>query len=307
MHRLEVFRTPQLRWGIKSLAFSPDGKYLAVGKMDRKLLMFDVEKGAAVATIDDLRAISSISSLAFTHDGAKLVAGGSTGIIHCYAVGDDGDLRQTGSFAGHASEIHCLAVSPDNRLVLSGDQDKRLRCWSLESCREQWVIADFTGRAQAVCFTKEGAEGLVTDGKMLLRIDLDSGTVTSSRKIAGFSHSSAFSPDGQYVSTCDGRTIRTFDTSTAKELSVCETDEIQWAMCSSPDGKQLAAGGNNLLSIVEVESGKRVAALPLAGIGYSHAVAWSADGRYAAGIGQSQRIASVFAIDKLDQLDAESP
>ncbi|MEQ8790601.1 MAG: trypsin-like peptidase domain-containing protein [Pirellulaceae bacterium] len=305
LHPHEIFRSPQLRWTIYSLAISPDARFLAVGKMDRKLLMFDVEKDELVASLDDLTVLNSVTSLAFTHDGEKLLAGGGSGVIWIFDVGESGELQRVGTFAGHASAIQCMAVSRDNRFVVSGERDKRLRCWSLDTTREQWTVAMFSGTVQATAFTADGAAALATDGKSLLRIDVKSGEVTSTRTLSGFSHSSAISPDGARVACSDGRAIRTWNTDSGEQLSVYATRELQWAMSFSPAGDRVVAGGNNVLSVVDVESGDRLAALPLSGIGYTKAVAYSDDGRFVAGIGTSQRIASFYSVEHLEQAESK--
>lgn len=69
------------------------------------------------------------TSVCFSPDKRMAVAGylGDTGIY----VWDIATGQQLSRFVGHKTEVSTIAVSPDNRYVVSGSKDKTIRIWRL--------------------------------------------------------------------------------------------------------------------------------------------------------------------------------
>ena len=105
----EVRRFKDLGWGVKSLAFSPNGGLLAAGKMDRALLLFDVVDNSQIQSLDKLEMLHSVTSCCFTPSGTKLIAGGDSGHIQIFNVSTNGLMKEAGQFPGHSQEIECIS------------------------------------------------------------------------------------------------------------------------------------------------------------------------------------------------------
>jgi RNA polymerase sigma factor (sigma-70 family) len=154
-----------------SLAFSPDGKTLAVGGQkgdgSGEVTLWDVQTGELKHTLDQVRFVTAV---AFSPDG-KLVAGSDGGgLVQVWDVekgeaivslkgnkrcprtiaflpdsrivavgGSDGKVRlwdvQTGALHetldGHNAEIYSIAFSPDGKTLASVSQDETLRLWPI--------------------------------------------------------------------------------------------------------------------------------------------------------------------------------
>lgn len=111
-------------YGIRSLAFSPDGKLLAVGTgMEKRLEMWCGEKLVEVGSLKDSDWINCVT---FTPDGKYVVTGGSA-----VKVWDPATGACLKTFEGHTDEIYSVGVSPDGKYIASASNDKTIKLWSL--------------------------------------------------------------------------------------------------------------------------------------------------------------------------------
>jgi hypothetical protein len=283
----EYRRFGEMGWGVTSLVFSPDGKKLAVGKMDRALLLFNVETGAKIDSKEGLQSLGEITSLTFTADGKKLLSGSSSGEIDIWDVKPTGQLSKSGQFAGHTGAVRTIAVSRDGRTVLSSGGDKRCRYWQLDSGREVIAAVAFSRDVMACHISPDGIDGLASDGETFLRFDLSSGETKATFK-TGLGHAMSVamsaSADGQ-LACCDGSTLRFWDLKTGAEApNRIDSREIQWGMTFSPDGKLLFSGGAGRVNVWDVAKQERIASLETAGTSYIKTIAVSVDGRFIATI-----------------------
>jgi RNA polymerase sigma factor (sigma-70 family) len=128
------------RWGC-TVAFSPDGKYVAVGGLDdheRKVLVRATD-GRSVwvyetATWERRWRLQGhekgVAGLAFSPDSRLLASGGCEGDDRV-CVWDLETGNELKCFRGHHSGIWPLAFSPDGRTLASGGGDSTILLWDL--------------------------------------------------------------------------------------------------------------------------------------------------------------------------------
>ena len=283
----EFRRFTEMRWGVKSLAFSPTAGWLAAGRPDRALTLFDVANNDRLADLDKLKMLMSVTSCLFTPDGAQLLAGGSTGHIQIYEVSKEGQLKESAQFVGHSKEVSCMAVSGDGKLAVSGGKDKTLRFWEVETGRELAAFPGCEGPIKACFIAKNSRAALATDGATLLSIDLKKKEVTRRRQLAGSwssGQAAAFSSDGEQVAVGDGYNLRLWNLKSQGERPKMEDNEIQWSMAFTPDGTRLVSGGNGKVNIWDVRKSRKIHVLATAGQYYIQSLAVSPDNRHVAAI-----------------------
>jgi WD40 repeat protein/uncharacterized caspase-like protein len=148
---------------VTSAALSPDGTLAAVGNEDGTLNIWDVTAAKLLNTfkrtnrVRDSGAPESaltnyVSSVAFSANGRFVLTGyqdGRIGIFHASTAKRERFLR------GHDRSILCVAVSPDQRFILSGDKEEMI-LWDFASGREMRRIDRSTGISCPSVFLNDG-------------------------------------------------------------------------------------------------------------------------------------------------------
>lgn len=283
----EVRRFPKISWGIASLAFSPNGGVLAAGNNDRSLRLYDVSEEANLGFEDDLEYLGKISACRFSPDGTQLLAGGEKGLIQIFDVSNANRLKASHQFANHAKGVTCIAVSSDSKLVVSGDENKQLKIWTLADGRETAKFEGFSGPLKAAFISPDGKHAYGTDGGMLLAIDLAKYEVLGRARLCqshGSGQCAAFSPDGRWVTAGDSYAMRIWDLKNGREQAPLQDSEIQWSAAFTPDGTRLVSGGAGRLNVWDVKKQAKLAVLPTSGSYYVQTMAASPDNLHLAAI-----------------------
>jgi RNA polymerase sigma factor (sigma-70 family) len=201
--------------GATSLAFSPDGKVLATGAQDGRLIWWDSGTGKQLRKLkldEDVyyypkrNRIGSggIQALAYAPNGKTIASANHDGTVRLFEAATGKQLQV---LRGHAHSVVSVAFSPDGKVLASGSNDQTIRLWD-----------PTTG---ALLNPRPGHDGSI-------------GSVLTSA-------------DGKRaVSAGSDRTLRTWDLTTAKELlTLRDFKSVIHAVALSPDGTILAAGLEN--------------------------------------------------------------
>jgi WD40 repeat protein/serine/threonine protein kinase len=112
---------------VRSVAYSPDGRYLAIGIMDvqRPLLVQDRQSG-------ELRELVAepcfVEALVFSRDGRQLFACNGKGSIEVYDVPSG---ERTAILKGHTSGITGLCLLDDGKTLVSCGHDRTVKFWDV--------------------------------------------------------------------------------------------------------------------------------------------------------------------------------
>jgi len=131
-----------------SVAFSPDGRYLASSSDDSTIKLWEIIRGESgmvkercVATLSGHT--NNVWSVAFSGDGRHLASGSSDETVKLWAItrgGNGGEGNGAGgivcvaTLSGHAtrtSYVMSVAFSGDGRYLASGNDDKTIKLWTL--------------------------------------------------------------------------------------------------------------------------------------------------------------------------------
>ncbi|MFD8559683.1 AAA family ATPase [Streptosporangium canum] len=254
--------------GVRSVAFTRDGKILASGGDDGTVRLWDVTHRREIAQL--AAGQGGVWPVAFTRDGKTLAGGGGDGTVQLWDVASGREIARLASDQGWVSEV---AFTPDGRTLASGGSDGSVRLWDVTHRRE---IAQLTGHlngVSSVAFTSDGktlASGGSNDGTVRLW------DVTHRREIAklagdqGGVWSVAFTRDGQTLASGgdgdgdgDGGTVRLWDVTSNQEIAQLTGHRSRVSSVAfTPDGKTLASGGDDgTVRLWDVTSNQEIAQL----------------------------------------------
>ena len=120
----KVVRSLRSDSGVLSIAFSPDGKYLAAGQLNQQILIWNLETERIIHTLKGHQ--DRISALIFSRDNRTLISGSYDKQIKLWDV-RTGMLIDT--LAGHQDTISTLAMTADGSLIISGSRDCTIKMW----------------------------------------------------------------------------------------------------------------------------------------------------------------------------------
>jgi WD40 repeat protein len=142
------------------LAFSKDGKMLAVASSSGSMVLYDVTAAAQplVARFTAGAGTSGVYSIAFNPDGKTVAVACYDNQIRVYDVTGK-TAKEPMLVQGHENAVHSIAYSPDGKTLASGSADKTVRLWdaTLEIPKEKAVLAGHPGAVTALAFTPNGA------------------------------------------------------------------------------------------------------------------------------------------------------
>jgi hypothetical protein len=136
---------------VGSVAFSPNGKFLASGGWDETVKLWSVSDGSLVRTLKEHT--YSVSSVAFSPDGELLASGSSDKTIKLWGV-SDGRLVHT--LEGHTDWVWSVAFSPDGEFLASGSSDKTIKLWRVSDGSLVRTLEGHTDSVRSVAFSPDG-------------------------------------------------------------------------------------------------------------------------------------------------------
>jgi roadblock/LC7 domain-containing protein len=281
---------------ITALAFSPDGKMLAVSG-NREVLVHALDGSAPPKRLAGLS--ERILALAFSRDGSMLVAGGGTparfGEIQIWDAAA-GTLRLSVTLTGDT--VFGVSLSPDGTRVAAGCTDNTVRIVDTASgkelhkmgAHENWVLGTTfggdgrrivsVGRDRAAKLT-DASSGAFLENINLLRGELAAVARHPSREFVVIGGEERV----PYIYMMDRPKVMKIADDTTLIRKLERQNGAIAALAWSGDGRRIAVGGAAPeVNVYEAETGERVAACKghMAGI---YTVAFSPDSKVLAAAG----------------------
>jgi WD40 repeat protein len=263
-------RTLYAEGSLRTVTFSPDGKRLATGGLDGKLILWDAQTGARLRTLDSLG--SFVSSVAFSPDGRLLASGSDTSVILWDA--ESGTRLRT--LQKHSGAVYSVAFSSDGKRLVSGSEDHNIIIWDVKSGAIVRVLEGHTAAVYSLAFTTDGkllASGS-EDKNIILWSALDGTRLRTLKGEKDAVFCVAFSPDGKRLASGNGAIPNGLNVT----LLSTDRDVVLWdvqngtrlltlkghkngvtSVAFSPDGRVLASGsGDHNIIMWDPDKGDRL-------------------------------------------------
>ncbi|WP_176214713.1 caspase family protein [Reichenbachiella faecimaris] len=156
------------RAAVRTVAYSPDGQFLATGSRDSSIKLWQVTTGREIRTF--LGHINPVNIVVFDPTGKYLASGSSDQTIRIWEVAT-GQLVRT--LEGHGKRVSSLNFNSDGTQLVSGGWDRQVYVWDVHTGEK---IGEFKGNPATgigvgvqVLFTKDD-KNLITgndDGKII--------------------------------------------------------------------------------------------------------------------------------------------
>ncbi|MCD4785543.1 MAG: protein kinase [Candidatus Eremiobacteraeota bacterium] len=266
---------------VNSVAFSPDGKYMASGSNDKTIKMWNKDTGKCLRTLKGHS--SDINSVKFSPDSKYIASGSYDHTIKIWDA-DSGECLRT--LKGHSGSVYSVAFSPDGKYIASGGWDKTIKIWDADTGECLKTLIGHTLWVRSIAFSPDGKNIATGSSDKTIKIwAIDTGECLKTLKgHSDYVISVAFSPDGQYLASGGwDKTIKIWNKDTGECLKTLEGYSIDIeSVAFSPDGKHIASGGrDNTIRIWNKDTGKCSGILE-GHSGWVFSVTFSPDGRYIA-------------------------
>jgi WD40 repeat protein len=243
-----------------SVAFSPDGKFLASGRGGYTVEVRIWETGSwrEVAILRGHK--SDVNSVTFSPDG-KFLASGSGAADNTVKIWETGSWREVATLRGHEFWVSSVSFSPDGKFLASGSGDKTVKVWEVGRWQEVITLRHWDC-VFSVSFSPDGKFLASGSGDKTVKV----WEVGSWREVATLSRRGAvvtFSPDGKFLASEGEGWGKIWETGSWREVATLRghEDSVR-SVTFSPDGKFLASGSLDMtVRIWETGSWREVATL----------------------------------------------
>jgi WD40 repeat protein len=241
---------------VSSLAFSPNGNFVAAGGRDKSLRVFAVKTGKEVLSLAGHE--NEVLALAYSPDGKLLASAASSTeappVANAVKLWDvaGGDVKA--EIKGSTGWFRCVAFSPDGKVLAAatthGQPRDKVCLWDTATGKQLGTLEEDGVHTLALAFSSDGKTLVVgTDHAEAIRLwDWAARKQNGSLKVEGSCFFTAFSPDGKTLVTLSADLLA----GSPAELTLWDFARsrprkvVTLAKGWSPAGGQLAADGKTV-------------------------------------------------------------
>ncbi len=280
----EQWISPLQQGVVRSVAFSPNGRYIASASDDKTVRIWDSTIGKEVNVLQGHT--DSVWSVAFSPNGRQVVSASGDNTVRIWDVETSRELM---ALQGDKGVRQSVTISPDGKQVAATSSGQVVRIWDIETGKELVLIKEDSA-VKSISFSPDGRLlALAYSGNKPVRI-LDTINGEEVKSLIGHNAyevcSVSFSPDGKILASASwdfkfsiDNTVWLWDVKIGRELKVLKghTDAVL-SVSFSPDGSKIAsASADKTVQIWDIANGTELKILTIPEAAVS--VSFGADGK----------------------------
>ncbi|MBD1808514.1 NACHT domain-containing protein [Microcoleus sp. FACHB-SPT15] len=238
-----------------SVAFSPDGKLLAIGDSNGLVQLWEAASGREVLSCKGHS--NWIRSVAFSPCGEMVASGSSDHTVRLWNIRNGECLN---ILQGHTNQVLSVAFSPCGEMVASGSSDHTVRLWDIRNSECLNSLQGHTDWVRSVAFNPSGkmlASG--SDDTKVRLWDIHKGKCLNILQghMAEI-NSIAFSLSGEKLASSADQTVKLWDVSSGQCLKTLQGHSKRInSVTFSLSGEKLASGSaDQTVKLWDVSSGQ---------------------------------------------------
>lgn len=274
-----TIETSRNRGNLGPLAYSPDGRRLAISGHDGVVRILDAATGSLQRML--IGHAGPVHDLAWHRAGRILASGGEDMTVRLW---DTESSRLLLRLEGQQHPVGTLAWSPDGTELATGSGGEVL-VWEARTGR---VVERIGGQAgypwQSLAWAPDGKTIVLKNGETRWAIwDRSAQLHKADFDVGKRINRLTFSPDGTTlaISCTDQNLVELWDVGAGRRIRSMEQN-YPVALAFSPAGSSLAVGQLYRTAICDPATGKEIRSLPNASLIFSANLAWSPDGKHLA-------------------------
>ncbi|HQF62718.1 MAG TPA: hypothetical protein PLT26_09475 [Anaerolineaceae bacterium] len=241
------FTTIEQDGTFRTLAFSPDNRWLAAGSADGSVRILDIATGREIARLNHA---GPVSRVAFSPDGQQIITAGQDGAVRVWQVASGPDFWLPMISLPEDVYIQSVAFNPEEQQVLALTSDGKVFVWDeIQKTMRLKLNANnpysggfggFSASYKLIVLTGYRAVGQINIW------DITTGENLLNKPFGHFATVLAFSPDERLIAVgTKGGYVQVEEITSSKTLANIKHGSTILAISFSPDGQRLVVGGSD--------------------------------------------------------------
>lgn len=235
---------------VLSVAFSPDGKKLALGLENKKIEIWQLGQDRRLLTTTEFHT-GPVTSLAFSPDGKKLASASEDKTVRLWKQ----DGTPLSELTDHIASVRSVTFSPDGQLLASAADDRTIRFYNPDG-KLLRTLRGHNAQVKGIAFSPDSSMLASASWDDTIRLWSRTGELIQDiRGHGALVYDVSFSPDGKYLASGSwDKTVRTW-TLEGEPISTVfgHTAQVHSVNFNPKNGLLVSGGGDRTIRLWELD------------------------------------------------------